>query len=125
MSLPLPMTTPDVKASLKLARCELLKIDVEGMELAVLQGARNTIERLRPILYVENSKEERSAALVEYLQSLGVRTGDIATLDFDNDMLTLGDRTFSLKPMGDVRPVIEAGGIFNYARKNGMIPSKA
>ena len=53
------------------------------------------------------------------------RTGDIATLDFDNDTVTVGDRTFSLKPMGDVRPVIEAGGIFNYARKNGMIPSKA
>jgi 3-isopropylmalate/(R)-2-methylmalate dehydratase small subunit len=53
------------------------------------------------------------------------RTGDVATLDFDHDMFTVGDRTFSLKPMGDVRPVIEAGGIFNYARKSGMIPSKA
>jgi 3-isopropylmalate/(R)-2-methylmalate dehydratase small subunit len=51
------------------------------------------------------------------------RTGDIATLDFDTDTLTVRDQTFSLKPMGDVRPVIEAGGIFNYARQNGMIPS--
>src|SRR6516165_847249 len=53
------------------------------------------------------------------------RTGDIATLDFDNDTFTVNDRTFSLKPMGNVRPVIEAGGIFNYARQSGMIPSKA
>ena len=53
------------------------------------------------------------------------RTGDIATLDFDNDTLTVRDQTYSLKPMGDVRPVIEAGGIFNYARQTGMIPSKA
>jgi 3-isopropylmalate/(R)-2-methylmalate dehydratase small subunit len=51
------------------------------------------------------------------------QTGDIATLDFDNDTLTVAGRTFSLKPMGDVRPVIEAGGIFNYARQSGMIPS--
>jgi 3-isopropylmalate/(R)-2-methylmalate dehydratase small subunit len=53
------------------------------------------------------------------------RTGDIATLDFDNDTFTVGNRTFTLKPMGDVRPVIDAGGIFNYARQSGMIPSKA
>ena len=52
------------------------------------------------------------------------RTGDVATLDFDNNTIKVGDRTFSLKPMGDVLPVIEAGGIFNYARQTGMIPSK-
>jgi 3-isopropylmalate/(R)-2-methylmalate dehydratase small subunit len=52
------------------------------------------------------------------------QTGDIATLDFDSDTLTVRNQTYSLKPMGDVRPVIEAGGIFNYARQNGMIPSK-
>jgi 3-isopropylmalate/(R)-2-methylmalate dehydratase small subunit len=53
------------------------------------------------------------------------RTGDVATVDFDNDLVTLNDRQFSLKSMGDVRPVIEAGGIFNYARQTGMIPVKA
>jgi len=53
------------------------------------------------------------------------QTGDIATLDFDKDTLTVRNQTYSLKPMGDVRPVIEAGGIFNYARQTGMIPSKA
>jgi 3-isopropylmalate/(R)-2-methylmalate dehydratase small subunit len=37
----------------------------------------------------------------------------------------VNNQTFSLKPMGDVRPVIEAGGIFNYARQTGMIASKA
>jgi 3-isopropylmalate/(R)-2-methylmalate dehydratase small subunit len=52
------------------------------------------------------------------------RTGDVVTLDFDSDTITVADQTFSLKPMGDVRPVIDAGGIFNYARQTGMIPSK-
>src|SRR3984957_7046431 len=37
------------------------------------------------------------------------RTGDVVTLDFDNDTITVGNQTFMLKPMGDVRPVIEAG----------------
>src|SRR6202007_2172986 len=44
------------------------------------------------------------------------RTGDVATLDFDTDTFKLGDRVFSLKPMGDVRPVIEAGGSFTLRR---------
>lgn len=28
---------------------------------------------------------------------------------------------YSIKPLGEVRPVIDAGGLFNYARENGMI----
>jgi 3-isopropylmalate/(R)-2-methylmalate dehydratase small subunit len=52
-----------------------------------------------------------------------IKTGDIATLDFDNDALTVNGQTYSLKPLGAARPVIEAGGVFNYARKSGMIPS--
>lgn len=52
-----------------------------------------------------------------------VKTGDIATLDFDSDTLTVNGKTFSLKPLGEVRPVIDAGGIFNFARQSGMIAS--
>ncbi len=52
-----------------------------------------------------------------------VQTGDIATLDFDADTLTVGGKTYQLKPLGEVRPVIDAGGIFNYARQTGMIAS--
>ena len=53
-----------------------------------------------------------------------LKTGDIATLDFDNDTLTANGVTYSLKPLGEVRPVIDAGGIFNYARQSGMIAAK-
>lgn len=54
-----------------------------------------------------------------------IKTGDEATLDFDAETLTTGGKTYSLKPLGDARPVIDAGGIFNYARQSGMIESKA
>ena len=54
-----------------------------------------------------------------------VKTGDEATLDFDHDTLTVNGKTHSLKPLGEVRPVIDAGGIFNFARKSGMIAAKA
>ena len=53
-----------------------------------------------------------------------LKTGDIATLDFDSDTLTVNGKTYQLKPLGEVRPVIDAGGIFNYARKAGMIPAR-
>ncbi len=62
------VTTVD---SLKLPRCDLLKADVEGMELNVLKGAAETIGNCRPILYVENDRKENSAALIEYIMSLG------------------------------------------------------
>lgn len=57
--------------SLALDRCRLIKVDVEGYEEQVLRGAAGTLERLRPVLYVENDREERSAALVRYVAGLG------------------------------------------------------
>ncbi len=45
----------------------LLKIDVEGFEQKVLEGAVQLIERHRPIIYVENDRRERSQALIEWL----------------------------------------------------------
>jgi hypothetical protein len=57
--------------SLNLSRCQFLKVDVEGMELSVLKGASQTIQKFRPVLYVENDKPERSPALIEFLFSLG------------------------------------------------------
>jgi FkbM family methyltransferase len=56
---------------LRLSRCKLLKVDVEGMELAVLQGAAATIRAIRPVLYVENDRPASSAALVKFIDSLG------------------------------------------------------
>lgn len=51
----------------------LLKIDVEGAEARVLRGARRTIARLRPVLYVENDREEGSAELIALIMEMGYR----------------------------------------------------
>lgn len=48
-----------------------LKIDVEGMEHDVLDGARQTLEQHRPVLYVENDRKEKSPALIKLLLALG------------------------------------------------------
>ena len=47
----------------------LIKVDVEGFELRALQGAEATLDRHRPILYVENDRIEESPSLVEWLWS--------------------------------------------------------
>jgi len=43
----------------------LLKIDVEGHELRVLNGALNTIKTCKPIIYMEVADEEASDLLIE------------------------------------------------------------
>ena len=63
-----PQMTVD---SLGLPRLDLLKADVEGMEVDVLRGAEQTIDRCRPILYVENDREEKTEALLACIRDLG------------------------------------------------------
>lgn len=53
-------------------------------------------------------------------------TGDVVTVELAESRLinhTTG-KEYRLKPIGDAGPVIEAGGIFAYARKTGMIPTR-
>ncbi len=52
-----------------------------------------------------------------------IKTGDELAIDLDQTTLTLTKtgKVISIKPLGDARPVIDAGGIFNYARQTGMI----
>ena len=54
-----------------------------------------------------------------------LKTGEVVTVDLD--ALTVKQhstgKVFPLRPLGDVRPVVDAGGLFNYARKSGMMPA--
>ena len=49
---------------LDLPKCDLIKVDVDGKELEVLQSAEMQIERHRPILYFENDVREASEKLL-------------------------------------------------------------
>lgn len=68
VAMPLPMVTVD---SLALPSCRLLKIDVEGMELDVLQGAAGTIARHRPVIYFEQTSGTNFDAIVAMLDGAG------------------------------------------------------
>lgn len=65
-----PMVTID---SLKLDAVHLMKIDVEGLEADVLAGAKMTIKRHRPVLYVENGRKEKSPTVIRFLQHADYR----------------------------------------------------
>ena len=63
--IPISMITLD---DLSLERCNLIKIDVEGMELDVLLGAAETIACHRPPIYFEQAREERFAETFEFFE---------------------------------------------------------
>jgi len=55
-----------------------------------------------------------------------LKNGDIVTVDLDAATVTVQatGKVIHFKPLGDVRPVVDAGGLFNYARQSGMIAAK-
>ena len=64
---------------------------------------------------------ECAARLCEVL-----KTGEVVTVDLDASTLTVqaSRKVYALKPLGEVRPVVDAGGLFDYARKVGMMPPR-
>jgi FkbM family methyltransferase len=58
---------------LKLTECKLIKIDVEGMEVEVLEGARKLTQGCKPFLYIENNTIQGSTPILKQLASLNYR----------------------------------------------------
>jgi len=67
-----------------LARVDALKLDVEGGELEVLEGARSLIREYRPLVIMEANRETLEAAghsindVLRFWQDCGYRVGAIA-----------------------------------------------
>jgi FkbM family methyltransferase len=64
-------------------RLDLIKLDVEGMELEALAGSVRCIERHHPVLFVEKTKTDQ-AKLRAWLDSTGY-----ATFDIESNILAL------------------------------------
>jgi FkbM family methyltransferase len=59
--------------ALDLGRCHFIKIDVDGQELDILQGADATVDRCRPVIYVEYDKPNLYEDMIPWLMERGYR----------------------------------------------------
>src|ERR1700760_469918 len=59
-----------------LPRVDLIKIDVEGMEMEALQGAKETIERSHPIMLIEKIKTD-AVHLKQWIEARGYVIVDV------------------------------------------------
>lgn len=101
-----PVEHHDVKLetldSLGLTEVALLKIDVEGHEMAVIEGADKTIERWRPAIMVEVEERHRAGGVARirkhleardyrgfFLDGLKLRSMSDFDLDRDQNMASL------------------------------------
>lgn len=64
----------DVVASYKIKRVDFIKIDVEGFELNVLEGAQHTIEEHSPLLLIEiEKKHHQEHTVLEIINSINTK----------------------------------------------------
>ncbi len=94
-----------------------LALQVAGVKAVVAQTYarifyRNSVDGgfIMPLESVENIYED-------------FKTGNEATIDLEKNTITNSSskRSFILRPLGDAAEIINAGGLFPYARKIGMI----
>jgi FkbM family methyltransferase len=57
---------------LNIARVDLIKVDVEGMEQQVLDGAINTIKSKQPVMFVEHFKSNKGA-ITKWFEALNYK----------------------------------------------------
>ena len=55
--------------SMQLDRCDFVKLDIQGMEMAALVGMKATLERLHPFVFLENDTGDAETFL--FLRDLG------------------------------------------------------
>ena len=102
-----------------------LKTPIAGRNLAVCnlfsQGLFTSFARI----FFRNSVATGELYPCECVDRLCdvLKTGDVVAVDLDAGTVTVKEsgKVYRFKPLGDVRPVVDAGGLFNYARKTGMI----
>jgi 3-isopropylmalate/(R)-2-methylmalate dehydratase small subunit len=89
-------------------------------------GVRCTIAEFYARIFFRNSVNGGYLVPLESKQRLveKIRTGDELEVHLDEQYVinkSKNNERYDLNPLGDVLPIIEAGGVFNYAKTQGMI----
>ena len=105
------VTIDGIVVDLQLPSVNFLKVDVEGMEKEVLMGAVDTIKHEKPLLYVENDRQDKAKELVEYIYSLDYIPYWVITLVTRNEKSPFfGQCSFNMlcvPPEGRNRVIVE------------------
>lgn len=57
----------------RVTKIDLIKIDVEGMELEVLQGAKDVLYKFKPLIYIEAGTDSEFKKVLEFLSEFGYK----------------------------------------------------
>jgi 3-isopropylmalate/(R)-2-methylmalate dehydratase small subunit len=98
----------------------------EHAQLALAEaGVKCVIAEFYARIFFRNSVNGGYLVPIESVQRLveKVRTGDLLEVHLDKQMLlnTTKNEQYEIRPLGDVLPIIEAGDVFKYAKKAGML----
>ncbi len=89
-------------------------------------GARAVIAESYARIFFRNTVDGGFLIPFECIERLisRIQTGDMLELDTVQARLTNEDRgdSFTLRPLGDVARILQAGDVFAYARQAGLIP---
>jgi FkbM family methyltransferase len=55
-------------------RLDMMKLDIEGMELEAFEGAEKTIEKFRPVIFFENNRMDKSPPIMRWLMDRNYRS---------------------------------------------------
>lgn len=88
-------------------------------------GVKAIIAESYARIFYRNSVDGGFLVPLESIEKLNniVNTGDLLEINLETNVLKniSSDKIYDLKQLGNVLPIVEAGGIFEYARKNNMI----
>ena len=90
-----------------------------------IAGIQAVIARSYARIFYRNSVDGGFFIPFEFSDKIDndIRTGDNLTIHIETGILAndSSGKTFKLQPLGEVAGIVEAGNIFEYARKAGMI----
>ena len=61
-------------------RIDLIKIDVEGMEMEVLEGSIKSLKKHKPQLFIETIKSDKNM-IIQFLEKLNYKIKDVNDLN--------------------------------------------
>ena len=88
-------------------------------------GVKAIVAHFYARIFYRNAVNGGYLVPLEWAESIpaDVKTGDEVEIDIAAGTVTViaGGSTCGIKPLGEVAPIVEAGGVFNYARQTGML----